>query len=171
MNSSVSPGFALLLTSCLAMLFLRLALSEKQSDRSRFFYALIGMAFTLSLGLFFSSLGVERYANASSFPTPIMPPNINIERLAHTTVETDLVIHHAAHGLGGWLVVMAAGELLRVILKRAAGTELLGPAILFLTGALLIEPQWGIALALAVGLASVAAITFRGKMPPPPPVS
>jgi hypothetical protein len=60
-----------------------------------------------------------------------------------------------------------AGELLRVVLKHSAGSEILGPSIVFLAGVLLIDPQWGSGMAFAVGLVCITITTVWGKTSPP----
>jgi hypothetical protein len=152
----MAPAGTLLLTGILAAAFVPLALTEKRSLALRSVYVLVGMVFTLSLGLLFASLGFERDSGPHTSRVPV-------ERTTPAAVEIDLAARWAARGFGGWLAVLASGELLRLVLKRPAGAELLGPAVLFLAGAVLIEPQWGLGVAFAVGLACVAAVGVWGR--------
>lgn len=75
-------------------------------------------------------------------------------------------MQRAVHGLGFWLVVLASGELLRLVLKRPAGIDLLGPSILFVAGVSLIEPHWAAWLVFATGLLSLAALALWGRKTP-----
>jgi hypothetical protein len=61
------------------------------------------------------------------------------------------------------LVVLATGEMLRLILKRPVGSQLLGPVILFLAGALLFEPYWALGVAFAIGLAGIVVLSIWGR--------
>jgi hypothetical protein len=153
-------GTALFLTGFVAVLFVPLALTEKRSLALRSAYLLVSMLLALSLGLLFASLGFERNTSGSR-------PNgrVSVESVTPAVIEMDLASRWAARGFGGWLAVLAAGELLRLILKRPTGAELLGPAVLFLAGAVLLDPQWGTAVAFAVGLVCVACVAVCGKTP------
>jgi len=151
---------SLVLTGISAVLFVPLALTERRSLILRSVYVLAGMLLTLSLGLLFAALGFERDLHQSGGRTPV-------ERVTPAVVEVDLAARWATRGFGGWLAILAAGELLRIVLKRMAGGELLGPAVLFLAGAVLIEPQWGIGVAFAVGLVCVAVVAVWGRTPNP----
>ena len=69
----------------------------------------------------------------------------------------------ASRMLGIWLVLLAAGELLRLTLKREAGTRLLTPAAVFLGGVLLLEPHWGISLAFGAVALAIAVVAVWGQ--------
>jgi hypothetical protein len=148
----MTPAFALILTGILAVLFVPLALTEKRSLGVRTAYVLVGMLLALSLGLLFASLGFERGGPSSRSSGP-----------APGVVEVEAATRWAARGFGGWLAILAAGELLRLVLKRPAESEILGPSVLFLAGAVLLDPQWGTAVALAVGLACITVVALRGR--------
>ena len=160
----MAPGFALILAGILAAVFVPLALTEKRSLVVRSAYVLAGMLLALSLGLLFASLGFERDARQPGSRSAVE----RVTPAAPAAVEIDVATRWAARGFGGWLAVLAAGELLRLVLKRPAGAELLGPALLFLAGAVLIEPHWGIGAAFAVGLACIAVVAVWGKTPNQP---
>ena len=142
--------------------FVVTALSEKRTLAARAAHAVVAALLTLALGLWFAALGFERGPTGGRM---VMERGL-------TTVEVEVASRWALRAFGAWLVVLAGGELLRLILKRAAGTEVLAPAVLFLAGTLLIDPQWGIGAALAVALACLTAVSVWGRpgapQAPPP---
>jgi hypothetical protein len=77
------------------------------------------------------------------------------------TVET--ATPSASRVVGMWLVLLGAGELLRLTLKREAGTRLLAPAAVFLGGVLLLEPHWGISLAFGAVALAIALVAIWGR--------
>ncbi len=156
----MSLGVTLFLTSILALLFVPLALTDKRSLRMQSAYGIVGMAFALSLALLFASLGFDPHAGSSA-------GRVVIERVTPPVIEVDVATKWAVRGFGGWLAILAAGELLRVVLKHSAGSEILGPSIVFLAGVLLIDPQWGSGMAFAVGLVCITITTVWGKTSPP----
>lgn len=153
-------GVALFLTSILALLFVPLALTDKRSLRMQSAYGIVGMAFALSLALLFASLGFDPHMGSSA-------GRVVIERVTPPAIEVDVATKWAVRGFGGWLAILAAGELLRLVLKRSAGSEILGPSIVFLAGVLLIDPQWGTGMAFGVGLVCITITAVWGKTSPP----
>ena len=149
-------GYALILTIFVSFLFILLALTEKRSLLVRSLYLFVGILLTLSLGYMFTSFerhgdnrgsgGMERFAVGLPF-----------------IVETEKAMQLSGRGLGLWLVLLASGELLRLILKRPVGSELLAPAVLLLLGTLLIEPIWVIGVPLTVALAGIAIVSVWGQ--------
>jgi hypothetical protein len=158
----MSVGFALFLVAAFGTTFVVLALAEKRTLAARATYALVAGVLTFALGLLAASLGFERGTSGG---------RMVIERTL--PVELEVAARWAARGFGGWLAVLAAGELLRLVLKRTAGPEVLGSAVLFLAGAILIDPQWGLGVAFAVALACLTVGSVWGRpaapvVPPPP---
>jgi hypothetical protein len=155
---------ALFLTVLFGAGFVALALWEQRNLAVRILQVLVAGAFTLALGFLLAALGFEHGSPGGKAVVERTLPSIEVESATRWAVRA----------FGGWLVVLAAGELLRLVVKRTAGTELLGPAVLFLAGALLIDPQWGLGVAFAVGLVCVAAVSVWGRpivpgAPPPVP--
>jgi hypothetical protein len=150
---SIASGYILIMVLLFALSFVPLALTDKKTLIVRSLYVIVAMLFTLWLGMLFTSFerhGEDRSRIGSErFGTGLAP-----------SIQTEMAIQMAARGFGLWLVVLATGELLRLTLKRPVGTELLGSAVLFLAGALLIEPHWAIGLAIAVGLAGIAIVSL-----------
>jgi hypothetical protein len=152
---SIALGYTLIMTVLFALSFVALAFTEKKSLIARSLYALVAMLFTLSLCLLFAHF--ERHGESRG-SSGLVGYGVGLT----TTIETERVMQLAARGFGLWLVVLATGELLRLTLKRPVGPEILGPAVLFLAGASLIEPHWAIGLAIAVGLAGIAIVSLWG---------
>jgi len=151
----VQISFAVFLVAVLSFAFVPLALSERRSLVVRSAYVLVGMFLAFAFGLLFDSLEFG-HVDRHHIPTiPFPAPGLEVEAATRWAV----------HAFGGCLALLAAGELLRLTLKRPAGTEVIAPAVLFLAGWLLVEPQWGAGVALAVGLAALAALAIRGRPP------
>ncbi|HEV3386970.1 MAG TPA: hypothetical protein VG097_19285 [Gemmata sp.] len=153
---SIALGYTLIMTLLFAVSFVPLALTEKKTLVVRSLYVLVAMLFTLSLGFLFTNF--ERQGENRG-PSGMVKFGDGFA----ATIDAEKAMHLAARGFGLWLVVLAGGELLRLILKRPVGHELLGSAVLFLAGASLIEPHWAIGLAIAVGLASIAIVSLWGQ--------
>jgi hypothetical protein len=159
----MAPAIAIFLTVILAMMFVPLALTEKRSLILRSAYVLVGMLFTFMLGELFIRIrsGEDHHVLPSQRSVIPYTPTV-IEQGTPSAVDLEVAMRWAAHGFGLWLSILAAGELLRLVLKRIAGSELLGPFALFLAGALLIDPHWSLGLAIAVALACLAIISVYG---------
>jgi hypothetical protein len=149
----MSVGLSLFLVAVFGAAFVLLALADRRTLVARTAYALVAGVLTFALGLLAASLGFDHGPTGG---------RMVIERTV-SAVEIEVAARSAARGFGGWLAVLAAGELLRLVLKRTAGTEVLAPAVLFLAGAILIDPQWGLGVAFAVALACLTAMSVWGR--------
>jgi hypothetical protein len=150
-------GFIIILVAVLSLAFVPLALTQRRGLAVRTAYVLVGMFLAFSFGLLFDSMEFGR-VNDGRHTIAVPPPGLEVESATRWAV----------HAFGGCLAFLAAGELLRLILKRTAGTEIIAPTLLFLAGVLLVEPQWGAGAALAVGLAAVAVVAVWGRLPAAP---
>ncbi|HEX3148937.1 MAG TPA: hypothetical protein VHR66_12720 [Gemmataceae bacterium] len=146
-------GFTLFLSAVFGIAFVVLALSEKRTYVLQVIYALVAAILTFVLGVTFGSLGFDHGLST----------RVNIDKGFLNGVEVEVATRWATRGFGGWLVVLAAGELLRLMFKPSETTHLLAPAVLFLAGALLIEPHWGLGVALAVALICATGLAICGR--------
>jgi hypothetical protein len=149
-------SYALILAIFASFLFILLALTEKKSLLVRSLYLFVGILLTLSLGFMFTSF--ERHGDYRG-PGGMEKFTVGLP----IVVETEKAMQLTVRGFGLWLVIVASGELLRLILKRPVGSELLGPAVLFLVGALLIEPYWVIGVPLSIALAGIVIVSVWGR--------
>jgi hypothetical protein len=156
MEQSMELGAMVMLTGVLAALYVPLALIERQHLGVRSAYALVSLLLTLSLGLFFASMGEKRVRSNVSRVR-------EMELSVPISIEIDVATRWATQFFGGWLVVMAAGELLRLLLKRPATSGLLGPIVLFSAGAMLLQPQWVIAVPFAISILCLTASLSEAK--------
>ena len=95
-------------------------------------------------------------------------PRVSVPTVAVVTIDAEAAVQLAARAVGGWLVLLGFGELLRVGLKRRAGVELLEPFALALAGVLLLSPHWSVGVALAVDLLALVALHIWGPRALPP---
>ncbi len=146
-------GYALILTLLFALLYVPLALTDRKTLITRSLYVIVGMMLTLTLCALFKSF--ESHNDSRG--------NVNLQQGISIVIDTHKSMQLALRGFGLFLVILASGELIRLVLKRIAGSELLGPAILFLAGALLFEPYWAFGLAIAIGLAGIVVLGIWGR--------
>jgi hypothetical protein len=149
-------GFTLFLSAVLGIAYVFLALTEKRTLLLQVLYALVAAILTFVLGMTFGSLGFDHRMSTSS-------TRMTLEHGVLSGVEVESATRWATRGFGGWLTVMAAGELLRLMFKRLESPQLLAPVVLFLAGALLIEPHRGLGVALAVALICATALAIWGR--------
>jgi uncharacterized membrane protein len=151
-------GAMVMLTGILALFYVPLALTERQHLGVRSAYAFVSLLLALSLGLFFASLGEKRVRSNVSRVR-------EVELSIPLSIEVDVAMRWASQGVGGWLVIMAAGELFRHLLKRPATPALLGPVLLFTAGATLLSPQWVIGVPFVISIMCIAFTSIRGPLP------
>jgi hypothetical protein len=67
-------------------------------------------------------------------------------------------IRWTGQAVGAWIALLAVSELLRLILRRQAGAEVLAPVALFLAGVILIDPNGWTAFAFAMVVLGIAGM-------------
>jgi hypothetical protein len=160
----VAISFLALLAALAA--FASLALSDTVTPRGRAFQALLAAGVVLCLGLFLAALTGAPADRPDTSPTPAvmrLPPEATA---AERAVRVEALTRWAGRAVGCWVVLLAATELLRLVIKRQAGAELLGPAAVFLAGVLLLDPGWAVGLGFALLVASAAGLAvWRQTVP------
>ena len=163
MSNAMAPAAALLILTVSALIFVPLALTERSSLLFRSLYVLSAMLFGLALGLMLISLEPRRNSSVTSVRPSFGQQFQTVGVESGSVIEVEIGMNWAVRALGIWIAIIGAGELLRLILKRTANTQLLGPVILFLAGVLLIEQHWVVGCSLAVSLIGLVTVSiWRG---------
>ncbi|MBN9519429.1 hypothetical protein J0H58_13045 [bacterium] len=155
----------LALLACLAA-FASLALTDTVTPRGRASQALLAAGVVLCLGLFFAALAgapADRSDTPSAPAVTRLPPEVSA---AERAARVEVSIRWAGRAVGCWVALLAASELLRLVLKRPAGAELLGPAAVFLAGVLLLEPGWAVGLGFVLLVTAAAGLAVWRRSAP-----